>query len=67
MIKTLEEKGVQTKFPRDYILFLLEDDEIVLALNKACEDRKRKPETIIKIAVVAWLKKGGYLCLRRKL
>lgn len=49
------------KLTGDYILHILDDDKLVLALNKACEEEKKKPAVLIKKAVKFWLEKEGYL------
>lgn len=61
MIALLDNKGKSKKFPKDYLLYLLDDDELVLALNKACAKKKKSPEKLIKKIVKEYLEKEGYM------
>lgn len=60
----VEKEGInpfrKNKFLRDSILHILGNDALVLALNKACDKRKRKPEEIIRKAVKKYLDEGGF-------
>ena len=45
---------------KDAIPLILKDDKLKFAFAKACQDRKRSPETIVRKAILFWLKEKGY-------
>lgn len=46
---------------RDAIPLILKKDDLKYAFAKACQDRKRSPEEMMRKAVRYWLKEKGYL------